>query len=304
MEIAAPSGAQYGIASGNQSAVVVEVGGALRTYEVAGQEVTDGYRPDELAPAGAGQVLAPWPNRIRDGRYTWNEHTYQLALSEPEYDNAIHGLVRWVPWKAVELSADAVTLSYALPPHPGYPWALELSTTWSVGADGLRASHTATNRSGSPAPFGFGVHPYLRVPGTAVDATVLTVPGERMVLLDGRKLPIGASRVAGTDRDFSGGRRIGPLSLDTAFGPAPAGGSAVTLSTVDGERTVTVWADEAFHWWQVFTGDPLGPPRGRRAIAIEPMTCPPDAFRSGRNVVRLEPGQTWRGSWGVTAVVG
>src|SRR5205085_489413 len=122
----------------------------------------------------------------------------------------------------------------------GYPWRLELRTTWSLGPDGLRATHTATNRSGTPAPFGLGAHPYLRLPGTAVDAVVLTVPGERALMVDSRKLPVGASRVAGTDLDFTAGRRIGPLTLDTAFGsvgsgdPVGSGGSAVRLSTEDG----------------------------------------------------------------------
>jgi aldose 1-epimerase len=299
-EIPPPSGAQYRIEAGDQSAVVVEVGGGLRTYTVAGQEIVDGYALDELAPAAAGQILAPWPNRLRDGRYPWQGQVYQVALSEPAYDNAIHGLVSWTRWTATSVSGSEVTLSYLLPPQPGYPWVVELTTTWSVGPGGLRATHTATNRSGSPVPFGLGAHPYLRLPGVPVDELVLTVPGERVLLIDGRKLPIGASRVAGTDLDFTSGRRIGPVQLDTAFGPVPDGGSAVRLSTVDGSGRLTVWADHTFHWWQVFTTDTLAPPRTRRSVGIEPMTCPPDAYRSGRNLVTLQAGQTWRGEWGIT----
>jgi aldose 1-epimerase len=294
-----PSGAQHYLEFEDQTAIVVEVGGGLRGYTVAGQDILDGYALDELAPAAAGQVLAPWPNRIRDGRYAWNGGTYQVALTEPVHANAIHGLVRWVPWAATSVSGSAVTLSYRLPPHPGYPWALELTTTWSVGPDGLRASHTATNRSGTPAPFGLGAHPYLQLPGVAVDDLVLRVPGQRVLLIDERGLPMGATLVAGTDLDFTAGRRLGPVRLDTAFGPTPADGSAVRLSTVDGTVAVTVWADGSFRWWHVFTSDGLGPPRTRRAIAVEPTTCPPDAYRSGRDLVTLAPGQTWRGEWGI-----
>ena len=290
---------EHRIESGNRAAVVVEVGGGLRTFEVAGHEITDGYGPGEIAPHAAGQILAPWPNRIRDGQYVFGGQTHRLALSEPSYANAIHGLVRWVPWRAVASSPSEVTLSYDLPPHPGYPWALELTTTWSVGPDGLHAGHTATNRSDTPAPFGFGVHPYLCLPDTPVDEVVLTVPGERTLVVDGRKLPIAAPPVAGTDLDFRTGRRVGSAVLDTAFGPVHADHSAARLSTVDGSRTVTVWADGAFHWWQVFTSDPLEPPRTRRSIALEPMTCPPDAYRSGRDLVTLAPGETWRGEWGI-----
>jgi aldose 1-epimerase len=302
--VARPSGAQYEITSGDHRVVVVEVGGGLRVYDMAGQPVLDGYGEAELAPSGAGQVLAPWPNRIRDGRYTWQGQSYQLDLSEPVHFNALHGLVRWVPWRLVAASESAVTLGYDLPARPGYPWSLALSTTWSVGPDGLRAEHSATNLSAAPAPYGLGAHPYVTVPGVALDELTVTVPAASRLLLDGRKLPIGAAKVAGGDYDFSAGRRLGAARLDTAFGDLPMGGSTVTLSTVDGSRAVKVWADGSFRWWQLFTGDGLAAPRSRRALGVEPMTCPPDAFHSGRDLVTLAPGETWRGAWGITPSLG
>jgi aldose 1-epimerase len=295
----APSGTQWTIRSGHHEAVVVEVGGGLRDYRYAGREVLDGYRADEVCPASAGSVLAPWPNRIRDGRYTVDGAVQQLALSEPGAGNAIHGLVRWAPWQAVKVSKTRVTVECTLPAQPGYPWALRLGTTWVVGADGLHVTHRATNLSARSAMFGLGVHPYLAVPGK-VDDVLLTVPGRTRLLVDGRKLPIGAAKVAGGDRDFSEPRAIGEARLDDAYGDVPPGGSRVTLSTVDGQDIAAVWADDAFRWWQVFTGDALPVARARRSVAVEPMTCPPDAFHSGRDVVTIKPGQTWQGSWGIT----
>lgn len=293
-----PSGTQWTIRDGDHEAVVVEVGGGLRAYHHTGREVLDGYPVDEVCPASAGSVLAPWPNRIRDGRYTLDGVTHQLAISEPTANNAIHGLVRWVPWQAVEVSERAVTVECTLPAQPGYPWTLRLGTAWEVGPDGLRATHRATNLGDRPAPFGLGVHPYLAVPGRVEDV-LLTVPGRTRLLLDGRKLPIGAARVAGGDRDFTAPRAIGGAQLDDAFGEVPDGGSTVRLSTVDGQSIASVWADGAFRWWQVFTGDPLPAPRTRRSVAVEPMTCPPDAFHSGRDLITIEPGDTWQGSWGI-----
>jgi aldose 1-epimerase len=295
----APSGTQWTIRYGEHEAVVVEVGGGLRDYRYAGRDVLDGYGADEVCPASAGSVLAPWPNRIRDGRYQADGAVQQLALSEPGAGNAIHGLVRWAPWSAAEVAGDHVTVECVLPAQSGYPWTLRLGTTWAVDADGLRATHRATNLSARPALFGLGVHPYLAVPGK-VDDVVLTVPGRTRLLFDGRKLPIGAAKVAGGDWDFSAPRAIGGAQLDDAYGDVPAGGTRVTMSTVDGAGIATVWADDAFHWWQVFTGDPLPAPRTRRSVAVEPMTCPPDAFHSGRDVVSIDPGQTWQGSWGIT----
>jgi aldose 1-epimerase len=299
-----PSGEQWTIKADDHEAVVVEVGGGLRGYRVAGVDIVDGYAEGELCAASAGQVLAPWPNRIRDGRYTFAGESYQLPLTEPTKHNAIHGLVNWVRWRITHSTDDSVTLQYDLPPCPGYPWPLAVRTTWTVGPSGLGAEHSTTNLGDRPCPFGFATHPYLSLPGTAVDDLTLHVPARSRLLVDGRSLPIGAARVAGSDFDFTQPRRIGPAILDTAFGDLqrdPDGGSAVTLSTVDG-RGIRVWADAAFGWWQVFTADTLDPPRLRRSVAIEPMTCPPDAFRSGRDLIVLEPGQTWRGTWGIIPV--
>lgn len=295
------SGEQWTIAAAGHEAVVVEIGGGLRTYTVDGVPLVDGYGEDEVCPAYAGAVLAPWPNRIRDGRYTFEGVTQRLPLTEPDRHNAIHGLVAWSRWHATHIDDSAVTVAYDLPPQPGYPWALSLTTTYRVGEDGLRAEHSVTNVDSSACPFGFAVHPYL-LPGAPVNEVVLHLPARNRLLVDGRLLPIGAARVAGTEYDFTTPRAIGGLELDTAFGDviredekAP---SEVTLSTSDG-RGLAVWADAGFGWWQVFTGDTLGGERRRRSIAVEPMTCPPDAFRSGKDLVTLQPGQTWTGSWGI-----
>lgn len=297
----APSGTQWTIAADGHEAVVVEVGGGLRAYRQDGVDHVDGYAEDEICPGSAGQILAPWPNRIRDGAYRFDERTYQLDLTEPARHNAIHGLVNWSAWQLVEAAPDAVTLGYDLPPTPGYPWALRLRTRWSVGADGLRAEHEVTNRSGEPAPFGFSVHPYLRLPKAAVEEVSMRVPARTRVLLDSRLLPVAATEVAGTEYDYTEPRPIGAAVLDLAFGDLVRdddGGSSVTLAAPDGSA-VHIWADRAFGWWQVFTGDTLTGERYRRSVAVEPMTCPADAFRSGRDLIVLAPGETWRGAWGI-----
>ncbi|MET7749107.1 aldose 1-epimerase family protein [Micromonospora sp. NPDC005367] len=296
-----PSGTQWTISAAGHEAVIVEVGGGLRTYTHDGVDYVDGYAEDELCPGSAGQVLAPWPNRIRDGRYAIGERTYQLPLTEPARHVAIHGLVNWMPWQLLEQSADAVTIGCDLPAQPGYPWALQLRSRWSVGADGLRAEHEVRNVSGEAAPFGFSVHPYLQLPGVPVDELAMRVPGRSRIVLDNRLLPIAVTDVAGTEYDWTSPRKIGDAVLDLAFGDVVRegdGGSSVSLAAPDGSG-VTIWAGGEFGWWQVFTGDTLTGERHRRSVAVEPMTCPPDAFRSGHDVITLAPGETWRGVWGV-----
>jgi aldose 1-epimerase len=299
---AAKSGTQWVIESGQHRAVAVEVGGGLRSYTAGDREIVDGFGADEISPACHGQILAPWPNRIRDGQYTFQGEHYQLALTEPDKHTAIHGLVNWSRWSLAEQSDDAVTLEFDLPAQIGYPWPLALRTRWSVGADGLRCEQEVTNTGDADAPWGYSVHPYLQLPGVGVDDTLLRVPGRSRVLADARLLPIGAVKVAGTEYDFTEPRRVGDAVLDTTFGDLDTdadGGSSVTIAAPDGSAQVTVWGDGTFKWWQVFTGDTLHGERFRRSFAIEPMTCPPDAFRSGRDLIVLQPGQTWAATWGV-----
>lgn len=294
------SGQQWHIAADGHEATVVAVGGGLRTYRWAGTDLVAGYAEDEMAPHSAGAILAPWPNRIRDGQYAFGNRDHQLPLTEPTRHNAIHGLVSWVAWSCETADDAEVALTYALPPRPGYPWPLRLRTRWSVGPAGLRADHEVTNVGTEAAPFGLGAHPYLRL-GVPVDDIELTVPAASRLLVDGRFLPIGAAKVAGTAFDFTTPKPVGPVELDTAFGDLDrddTGRSTVVLT--GGALRLSVWADSSFRWWQLYSGDNLPTEERRRSLAVEPMTCPPDAFRSHRDLIELAAGQTWKASWGIT----
>jgi aldose 1-epimerase len=302
--VPAITGTQWSIEADGHRAVVVEVGGVLRDYTAGGVQVLDGFDADELAPASAGQILAPWPNRIRDGQYTFEGSAHQLAVTEPQRNTAIHGLVNWSRWSLVERSAGSILLECRMPAQVGYPWWLTLRTRWTVSADGLRCDQEVVNESGSNAPWGYSAHPYVLLPGVAVDDILLQVPGKTRILADARLLPIGSVSVAGTEFDFTEPRRIGDLVLDTTFGDIEHDGAGVTEVTVadpGSAAKVVVWADDKFAYWQVFSGDTLHGERFRRSVAIEPMTCPPDAFRTGRDVVVLAPGERWAASWGIRA---
>ena len=282
--------------------VVTETGATMRSYSVDGTEVLDGFGPDELCDSGRGQVLAPWPNRLGDGRYSYEGRDAQAALDEPDRRNAIHGLVRWLPWHVVSRAQNVLSLGCTLPPQPGYPWRLSILIEYRLGRDGLTVASSVTNLDRTAAPFGMGFHPYLTL-STPIDATSLVVPARRRLVTDERGLPTGNSPVAGSDLDFTARRWIGPTVLDTAFTDLrrdPDGMARVELDDTVGGRGVTLWMDEHFRYVMVFTGDTLEPAsRRRNSIAVEPMTCPPDAFRSGVDLVRLEPGASWAGRWGI-----
>jgi aldose 1-epimerase len=299
-----PSGRQHELAHGDQRAVVTEVGATLRAYSVGGAAVVDGFGVDEMASGGHGQVLAPWPNRLGDGRYTFEGRAGRAPLDEPERSNAIHGLVRWLGWSPVEQSTEAVRLRAVLEPQPAYPWRLALEIEYRLGDTGLTVTTTATNVSTARAPFGIGFHPYLTVGTTRIDDAVLLVPGRRRLLADDRGLPVGEDAVAGTEYDFTTSRPVGDVVLDTAYadlGRDAEGRAAAVLTDPDGGRRAALWMDRDFRYLMVFTGDTLGPDSRRRSVALEPMTCPPDALRSGRDLIVLDPAGQWRGAWGIDA---
>jgi aldose 1-epimerase len=296
-----PSGEQHEIRHGDQVVVVTEVGATLRAYSAGGLEVVDGFSVDEPSSAGRGQVLAPWPNRLDGGRYEFDERLGAAAIDEPELGNAIHGLVRWVPWRLGARTEEAVALDCVLHPQPAYPWRLELGLEYRLGPEGLTVRVRATNASAEPAPFGIGFHPYLTV-GIPVDDMRLTIPASRRLITDERALPAGEEEVDGTSFDFRTTRTIGSTQLDTCFASlARESDGRGRVRVEGGGRVVELWADAGFGYLQAYTGDTLEPTsRRRQGIAVEPMTCPPNAFASGVDVIRLEPNAACSGAWGIS----
>lgn len=296
-----PSGEQFEIELEDQRAVVVEVGAGLRTYSVAGRDVIDGYGAEEMATAGRGQVLIPWPNRLQDGRYELAGREHQLPLTEPEHANAIHDLVRWVAWFVREREPHRAVLGHVVHPRPGYPFSLELTIEYALSDGGLTVETTATNVGAAPCPYGSGAHPYLTVGNASVDDALLRVPARTALRSDERGIPVGAFPVDGTELDFRVARPIGATRLDDAFTDLErdeAGRATVELRTSDGGRGLTLWVDERYPYLMVFTGD--RPDVDRRGLAVEPMTCAPNAFRSGDGLVTLEPGDSHTATWGLS----
>ncbi|GAA4914742.1 aldose 1-epimerase [Stackebrandtia albiflava] len=292
------SGEQWTISYSGWEAVIASVGGGVRLFSLDGRAYIDGYDDDEIAPGAAGHVLAPWPGRIGDGTYRFGDTEHRLPWNEPATRSAMHGLVGWLRWEAVDVSDSAVSLECALPAQPGYPFPLLLRTRWSVGPGGLRAAHYVSNVGATACPFGLGVHPYLRLPGSPLEEWRLKVPAKTELTTDDRMLPNGV-----TDARFRDSTVIGDTVLDTTFGDLTRDAdrmARVVLTDADDTEQLTVWADESFHWFQVYTSDTLDGDRRRRAVAVEPMSCPPDAMRTGTDLVTLGPGELWSGIWGIT----
>jgi aldose 1-epimerase len=300
--VIAPSGEQIAIIAGNQQAIVVEVGGGLRSYSARGRELIDGYKVDEMSSSGRGQVLIPWPNRLQDGNYEFDGRRHQLPLNEPERRNAIHGLVRWATWAVAEREPHRAVMKHVLHPQPGYPFTLGISIEYALSESGLRVRTTATNLGPDPCPYGSGAHPYLTLGIEPIDDLTLRVPGRSVLQSDERGLPVASENVEGTEYDFQQPRRIGSTKLDHAFTDLKRdqdGLARVELRDPDRGMQVSLWVDQSYPYFMIFSGDFL-PNFNRRGLAVEPMTCPPNAFRSGEDLVRLEPGASLTSTWGIT----
>jgi aldose 1-epimerase len=300
--VIAPSGEQVEIAFADQRAVVVEVGGGLRTYSVGDREVLDGYGADELCKSTRGQVLIPWPNRLEDGSYEFDGRRHQVAIDDPDENDAIHGLVRWETWTVGRREAAAVVMEYLVHPRPGYPFSLALAIEYALSEDGLSVTTTATNVGADACPYGAGAHPYVTLGTERIDPLVLQAPGSTVLSSDERGLPTGRSPVEGTEYDFRRPRELGATRLDSCFTDLERGADGrarVELGDPGSGASLTVWVDKRYGYLMLFTGDPL-PDVDRRSLAVEPMTCPPNAFRSGEALVRLAPGASFTSSWGIT----
>jgi aldose 1-epimerase len=306
----AATGTQYTLTlqtpQGPATAIITEVAAGLREYALNGIDLVEGFAADRVPPLGAGIVLVPWPNRIRDGIWTQDEVRHLLAITEPVLMNAIHGLLAVTAYRVVAQSAASVTLAATVYPQAGYPYQLDTTVSYALTPDGLAVTHTIQNVGGDPAPVALGTHPYLKIGDVPTEDLVLRVAATSHIDVDHRLNPIGVTPVDGSRFDLRAGARVGDLHLDDGFGGVLVedGRGEHSLTAPDGRR-VTLWGDENMAYVQVFTprifpvrtgdGVQLG-----QAVAIEPMTAPADAFNSGQGLRWLAPDEEWTVRWGIT----
>jgi len=302
------SGTHFGLTAGDYHATIASVGATLRTLEFRGRPLVVPFAADEIRPVFRGATLAPWPNRVIDGTYTFAGVEQQLALTEPERGHALHGLAAWLDFSAVDQSAGSVALLGTIEAQTGYPHRIDVLVTFTLDETGLHTSVTATNTGTDAAPWGTGPHPYLVAGEGRVDDWSLTLPAATVVTVtEDRLLPIASVDVAAEGDgvfDFREPRTIGGTFIDHAFTDLTRDAdSAATVSvlTEDGTGVEITW-DGSCPWVQVHTADSDDPSRDRIGLAVEPMTCPPDAFNSGTDLIVLQPGESSTAGWTIRAV--
>ena len=286
---------EVSVTSGSAELTVDLRGGGLRTLTVDRWSVLDGYESGAVPSGRRGGVLLPWPNRIRDGRWSWQGKQLQLEIASIEKPTANHGLVSAQPWQLLDQAPDSLTVGTVVEPRSGYPFRLAAAIDYVLSADRLRSTVRVRNVGDDTAPFGVGLHPYLAV-GATEDGGI----GEAELELPARTLLVVESGLpTGERRDFDGAvGRIGDRALDdplTDLVRDDGGWARVRLSGPAGSLDLAV--DRSWRWLQVYTGDTLPPGQRRRSLAVEPMSCPPNALADDVDVVVLDPGAEWAGTW-------
>lgn len=316
MNPALRSGTPHTIRFGAYEAEIASVGASLRTLRHEGRDLVVPFGADEVRPGFRGALLAPWPNRVVDGSYAFAGTEHRLALTEPERLHAIHGFAGWLDFAVAERSDDAVTLRATIVPQTSYPWRVRLETAFRLDADGLVQSVRAVNDGPDAAPFGTGAHPYLVAGPGALDSWTLELPASAVLEVTAdRLIPVGLREVAAHDParfDWRAPRVLGDVALDHAFtGITRSGAGRATVRVTDPSGTgVRMSWDAACPWVQVYTGDLPGgqsQPFHRAGLAVEPMTCAPDAFNDAHypydtGLISLAPNEMATASWRIGAL--
>jgi aldose 1-epimerase len=271
----------------------------------------DGDRPTRSGVP----VLFPFPNRIRDGRFTWEGKEYQLPLNDPAGKNAIHGFACRRPWRVLDHGADADGAWLIGEFHcsaddpesrPLWPADHRIRLTCRLLPGDLQLEATVDNPDQVPLPFGLGFHPYFRPPGADPDiALVQAAAGQYWELWE--SLPTGERVPADELRDLRAPRRLRGLQLDDVLTDLGDLESLCDLplraSLRDGGAGsgLDLYTAADFRELVVFT------PPHRQAVCLEPYTCTTDAINlqqrgtdAGLRV--LAPGESWTGVvqvWGV-----
>ncbi|NNC11704.1 aldose 1-epimerase family protein [Planctomonas sp. JC2975] len=310
----APTGDQYELTcdtpAGQARAVITQVAAAIRSYSVAGIDLTEPYDESSTPPSGCGIVLVPWPNRVKDATWWMRDSSgsvteQRLAVSEPARGNAIHGLLRYSPYLPVMRRRDSITLGATVFPQLGYPFLLDTTVRYSVSAEGLSVQHTIVNAGQQDAPVALGAHPYLKIGGVRTSDLTLRLDATTHFEVDERMNVVAEHPVHGTEFDLRGGRRVSDLQLDDGFGGVlhHGGRGEHSLTAADG-RSVTLWVDDSFGYVQAYTHRSFATlPEGEVAIALEPMTAPANALNSGQGLRWLAPGETFTARWGIESAL-
>lgn len=296
-----------------QRAVVSPFGASLRQYvvETARGEwpVVWGYSGGANKQGGQGDVLVPFPGRIKNGTYEFAGTRHELVKNDKDGPNAIHGFLRSELFEVVKQTAASVSFNYKLEAAQfaarGYPFSLSVTITYSLNESGLTTSFAIKNSGTTPAPVGVGFHPYFRADIGSLENWNVQIPAAKYVELEDL-IPTGrAPSVSNSPLDFRREKLIGDERFNACLAQLTRdanGKSHAILWAAGSKNRIVITMDDVFDYVVIYTGDQIPSPDDRRGFAIEPMTCAPDAFNhKGWGTKTLRPKENLIGAYTITA---
>jgi aldose 1-epimerase len=289
----------YNAATNNGFEVLPACEALLLNATFEGINIIEGYvNEEDLSHLkwGKSLVLYPFPNRLRDGKYTFEGKNYQFPINNAATGNAIHGLGRG---KKHEVSSIVTAQNYASitctyyyeGQDAAYPFPFRFDIEFFISdGNNMEVTMSFLNEGNGNLPVGIGWHPYFKI-ADKVDEVAMQLEGVKLIEIDERMLPTG-KKTAYTD--FEQLKEIGTTTLDNGFYINPnLTAFGVTLQSKKG--SLRYWqeiGEGRYNFIQIFT------PPHRESIALEPMTCNIDAFNNGDGLKILAPQETLKGSFG------
>lgn len=273
----------------------------LQSLQLASTQFIQQHLDAPEIPWSAGIIMAPWVNRIEDGVWHQNGQEYRLPITEPKFNNAIHGLLTHTNFEILARTESAVRLGATIKPTPGYPFEIEFRVEYHLVKTGISVRHIAINHGSQLAPFATGAHPYFVLGDEPLDRATIRVAARTYTATDERMLPVSREFTDKSSFDLSGGVPINSLRIDTTFGNLARDDSGMATASIIGSNLgIELWQDTSFTNCHIFITDKFDGPQGKcLAIAIEPTTGPANNFNTGEGLIWLSPEKVWRGTWGV-----
>jgi len=265
--------------------------------------IIDGYVSSDdidnnLEASFKGSLLFPFPNRIKGGHYTFAESEYQLPINFVHENNSIHGLVyskkiEYLSFKT-ETNKASIKLQYNYSGMEAYyPFSYKLNIRYSLYASSKTVVSThIINTGNSKIPVALGWHPYFKT-GSNLSEVELKLNSSFKFLTDSNFIPTGKKQVY---KAFNKLSRIGNTHFDSCFEL----NASKKVELIDERKKIRLSIGfipglHSFNYIQLYT------PPNRKSIAIEPMTCIPNAFNNKTGLVVLSPKASKEYSFYITA---
>lgn len=295
------TGEQYTITHGDYTAVVTELGAILRRLTYKGEDILASYGADDLVKCCGGEILIPFPNRLEAGTYTFEGHDYTLPIDEHERNNAIHGYGYRSYWKLESLTEDSVSLSWRVPDMAAYPFDVIATATYRLDDEGVHITIDAFNNDTKAAPWALAIHPWLangrNAYGDAIDADnalcTLLIDADTHVVPNENLIPVGTEPVEGTKFDFRKGRKLDEQPYDDALTDVhhDENGLAHAFFTRPDGMMIHITGDETITSFQVCDATGFPAEVHPAGVAVEPQTAYANTFKTGKDLIVIEPGE-------------